>query len=173
MSATGMPECMSCNSKLDPGMQRPGLVIRIPPPIWLIISALAAYGIHRSFRMPFVFRSIPVAILLAIAGFLIAMWAGATFSRAGTELNPASEKNAKLVTNGPFRYTRNPMYSGVILVSLAIATVFGTLPFFIATPLLFFLIDVSFIPFEEAKMERQYGAEFRDYKSRVRRWAVF
>jgi protein-S-isoprenylcysteine O-methyltransferase Ste14 len=64
------------------------------------------------------------------------------------------------------------MYSGVVLVSLAIDLFFGTLPFFIATLLLFLLINGTFIPFEEAKMERQYGAEFRAYKSGVRRWGV-
>jgi protein-S-isoprenylcysteine O-methyltransferase Ste14 len=152
--------------------QHPGVVVRIPPPVWLLISALIAYAIHRSFDTPFVLRSVPAAIVLAIAGIVLAMWGGATFSRAGTELNPASQSNAKLVTNGPFRYTRNPMYSGVVLVSLAIDLFFGTLPFFIATLLLFLLINGTFIPFEEAKMERQYGAEFRAYKSGVRRWGV-
>jgi protein-S-isoprenylcysteine O-methyltransferase Ste14 len=152
--------------------QHPGVVVRVPPPVWLLISALIAYAIHRSFDTPMILRSLPAAIVLAIAGIALAMWGGATFSRAGTELNPASQANAKLVSNGPFRYTRNPMYSGVVLASLAVDLFFGTLPFFIATLLLFLLINGTFIPFEEAKMERQYGSEFRAYKSRVRRWGV-
>ena len=152
--------------------QSPGLAVRIPPPLWLVISALIAFGIHLGIRTPVISRSLPLAIALAIAGIGLAMWGGATFSRAGTELHPASETNAKLVTNGPFRFTRNPMYSGVILVSLGIAFFFGTLPFFAATVLLLLLINAAFIPFEEAKMERQYGAGFRAYKSRVRRWGL-
>ena len=159
-------------SKPKSPTQSPGPAVRIPPPLWLLVSALIAFGIDRGFNTPVVLRSLPAAIALAIAGVALAMWGGGTFSRAGTELNPASERNTKLVTNGPFRYTRNPMYSGVILVSLAIALFFGTLPFFIATLLLFLLINAAFIPFEEHKMERQYGAEFRAYKSRVRRWGV-
>jgi hypothetical protein len=73
--------------------QHPGVVVRIPPPVWLLISALIAYAIHRSFDTPFVLRSVPAAIVLAIAGIVLAMWGGATFSRAGTELNPASQSD--------------------------------------------------------------------------------
>jgi protein-S-isoprenylcysteine O-methyltransferase Ste14 len=154
-------------------VQPPGLFLRIPPPVWLLISLIVAFIVHRLFVTPVIVRSLPAAVVLIVAGFAFAIWGGATFSRAGTELNPTSEANAKLVNNGPFRYTRNPMYSGVMLVSVGGAIFFGTLPFFVATVILFLFVNSVFIPFEEAKMERQYGAEFRAYKSRVHRWGIF
>jgi protein-S-isoprenylcysteine O-methyltransferase Ste14 len=141
--------------------ERPGLLLRIPPPVWLLLSLIIAFVVHRLFATSVIVRSLPAAVVLILAGFGIAISGARTFSRAGTELNPTSEANAKLVTNGPFRYTRNPMYSGVTLVSLGAAFVFGTLPFFVATVVLFLLVNSIFIPYEEAKMERQYGAEYR------------
>jgi protein-S-isoprenylcysteine O-methyltransferase Ste14 len=158
-------------SKTAPA-QPPGLPVRIPPPVWLLLSLIAAWVIHYFVATPIIVRSLPAAVALVIAGFAIAIWGAGTFSRAGTELNPTSEANAKLVVSGPFGYTRNPMYSGVMLVSLGVAIFFGTVPFFVATVLLFLLVNSAFIPFEEAKMERQYGAEFRAYKTRVRRWGI-
>jgi protein-S-isoprenylcysteine O-methyltransferase Ste14 len=152
--------------------QRPVLLLRIPPPVWLFFSLILAFIVHRFFATPVIVRSLPAAVVLVVAGFAFAIWGGATFSRAGTELHPTSEANAKLVTTGPFAYSRNPMYSGVMLVSLGVAIFFGTLPYFVATVILFLLVNSVFIPFEEAKMERQYGAEFRAYKSRVRRWGI-
>lgn len=86
---------------------------------------------------------------------------------------PASQANSKLVTHGPFRYTRNPMYSGLLLAMLAVTFYFGTWPFYAAVAVLFAVIRTLFIPFEEAKMECQYGAAFREYKSCTRRWGIF
>jgi protein-S-isoprenylcysteine O-methyltransferase Ste14 len=152
--------------------QRPGLLLRIPPPVWLLLSLIVAWVVHHFIATPVIVRSLPAAVVLIVAGIAVAMWGGATFSDAGTELHPTSETNAKLVTNGPFRYTRNPMYSGVMLVSLGVALILGTVPFFVMSVLLFLLVNSIFIPYEEAKMERQYGAQFRAYKTRVRRWGI-
>ncbi len=122
---------MATRAKSAPA-QSPGLLLRIPPPVWLLFSLIVAWVIHHFVATPVIVRSLPAGIVLIVAGFAVAMWGGRTFSHAGTELNPTSETNAKLVVSGPFRYTRNPMYSGVMLVSLGVAIFFGTLPFFVA-----------------------------------------
>ena len=62
------------------------------------------------------------------------------------------------------------MYSGLILTTLGIALYVGTLPFFAVPVLVFLLSNFVFIPFEEAKMQRQLGALYTDYLRRVRRW---
>ena len=151
---------------------KPNLLLRIPPPVWTLALLVVAYAVHRTVATPILAQSYIAAAVLTAAGFAIAMWAGATFSRAGTELQPTSAVNSKLVTIGPFRYTRNPMYSGLLLVSLGVALIFGTVPFFIVPVILFLLLLAAFVPYEEAKMERQFGAQFREYKSRVRRWGI-
>lgn len=148
------------------------IMVRIPPPVWALILLLISYAVARAFRLPALLRSDAAALAVFIAGFCLALWGERTFVHAGTELMPASATNSKLVTNGPFRYTRNPMYSGLLLVTFAVALYFGTWPFYAAVVLLFVLIQMAFIPFEEAKMERQYGAAFRQYKSRTRRWGI-
>jgi protein-S-isoprenylcysteine O-methyltransferase Ste14 len=92
------------------------------------------------------------------------------FRREGTELNPASTTNRKLVTRGPFRFTRNPMYLGLVIATLGIAFWVGAWPMFLAPIAAFVTTNWVHIPFEEAKMRRQFGAEFDAYVSRVRRW---
>ena len=151
---------------------KPGLLLRVPPPVWTLAFLLIAYGIDRAIDTPVLVYSDIAAAVLIMAGFGIAMWSGATFTRAGTELQPTSEVNAKLVTYGPFRYMRNPMYTGLLLVSLGIALHFGTVWFFLVPVILFLLLNATFIPYEEGKMERQFGAQFRDYKSRTPRWGI-
>jgi protein-S-isoprenylcysteine O-methyltransferase Ste14 len=149
------------------------LIIRIPPPVWALILLLISYAITRLLRLPVVLHSNAWAFVAFVAGFSLAVWGERTFVHAGTELMPASTTNSKLVTNGPFRFTRNPMYSGLLLATLAVALYFGTWPFYVYIIVLFVIIQTAFIPFEEAKMERQYGAAFREYKARTRRWGIF
>jgi protein-S-isoprenylcysteine O-methyltransferase Ste14 len=95
---------------------------------------------------------------------------GLLFRREGTELNPVSTTNRKLVISGPFSFTRNPMYLGLVIATLGIAFWVGAWPMFLAPIAVFATTNWVHIPFEEAKMRRQFGAEYDAYVSRVRRW---
>jgi protein-S-isoprenylcysteine O-methyltransferase Ste14 len=150
----------------------PRWTLKIPPPIWTLAMLLVAYGLQRSFAWAAVVyaRSLPLAILSALAGIGLAVWGERMFAAAGTEIIPASQTNKTLVTGGPFRFTRNPMYLGIILTTLGIALYMGTLPFFAVPVLVFLLCNILFIPFEEAKMQRQHSGPYTDYCRRVRRW---
>lgn len=145
---------------------------RIPPPIWMLALFLDAYCIQNTYAWASIVyvRSLPLAVALAVAGIGLGVWSVRTFHAAGTEVNPASATNKKVVTSGPFRFTRNPMYSGLILISIGIAMYVGTLPFFAVPPLVFLLCNYLFIPYEEAKMKAQHGALYTDYIADVRRW---
>jgi protein-S-isoprenylcysteine O-methyltransferase Ste14 len=131
---------------------------------------LLAFVADRFSGTPFVFRSMPLAVVVGVGGLLLSGWGERTFAREGTDIFPASPTNKKLVTRGPFRYTRNPMYLGLVLMATGFALYFGTLAFYIVPVLLFLLCNFSFIPFEEAKMQRQFGDQYTDYLRRVRRW---
>ncbi len=133
---------------------------------------LAAYAMQRSFAWAGIvyFRSLPIAILWTVAGILLAAWGRNIFAAAGTEIMPASPSNKILVTHGPFRFTRNPMYTGLVLASAGIALFLGTLPFLMVPVLLFALCNFVFIPFEEAKMQRQFNDQYTEYRRHVRRW---
>jgi protein-S-isoprenylcysteine O-methyltransferase Ste14 len=155
----------------DPSPGAPWYV-KIPPPIWTLVLFVGAFVAGRTFApLAAVYvRAGGPAVGLGLAGLALAVWAERHFKRAGTEILPASRTNTHLVTGGPFRFTRNPMYLGIVMGSAAIALYVGT-PAFYAVPVLAFLLcDRVFIPFEERKMERQFGAQYTEYLRRVRRW---
>lgn len=147
-------------------------MLNIPPPVWslayVLIAAALSYwaGWPRVPGLPLV----PLAVLLVVAGISLSATGAVLFRREGTELNPASATNRKLVTSGPFRFTRNPMYLGLIIITLGIAFWIGAWPMFLAPIATFATANWVFIPFEEVKMHRQFGIEFDAYASRVRRW---
>ena len=149
---------------------RPSPHLLIPPPIWGMAMLLLAYGAGLLVGAEVVFRSTPLALLVGISGLLLSGWGERTFAWEGTDILPASPTNKKLVTRGPFRHTRNPMYLGLVLMAFGFAFYFGTIPFYAVPVLLFLLCNFSFIPFEEAKMHRQFGDQYTDYLRRVRRW---
>ena len=152
------------------GQPMPGWVLKIPPPVWAIGLLLAAAGLDRVFAWGMIVRLPLVGVLLAVLGLALAVWGQMTFAAEGTEIIPTSPQNKKLVTRGPFAYTRNPMYLGLVVITLGIALYAGSIPFFLVPAILFFLCGGTFIPFEEAKMKRQFGNQYTDYTSRVRRW---
>jgi protein-S-isoprenylcysteine O-methyltransferase Ste14 len=92
------------------------------------------------------------------------------FRREGTEVNPTSEHNTSLVVRGPFGVTRNPMYLGLVIMTLGIAFWVGLLPMFAVPVAVFATTNCVHIPFEEKNLRRQFGAAFDDYLRRVRRW---
>ena len=92
------------------------------------------------------------------------------FRREGTEINPTSPANRRLVTFGPFRLSRNPMYLGLVLTTLGVAFWVGAWPMFLAPIAIFATTNWAHMPFEEEKMRRQFGASFDAYASKVRRW---
>jgi protein-S-isoprenylcysteine O-methyltransferase Ste14 len=155
---------------MDARPTRPSWHLKIPPPIWGMAMLLIAFLVHRYLSPPFLFRSLPFSLLVGCFGLLLSGWGERTFAAEETEILPASATNKKLVTRGPFRYTRNPMYSGLVMMALGFALYFGTLPFYAVPVLLFLLCNFSFVPFEEAKMQRQFGDQYTDYRRRVRRW---
>jgi protein-S-isoprenylcysteine O-methyltransferase Ste14 len=147
-------------------------MLRLPPPIWafiyLAIAAIAS--VSYPWRTLVDFKIVPLGITLVATGAIAMFWAVSVFRAAGTELNPTSPTNKQLVIAGPFRATRNPMYLGIVLVSLGIAFWVGSLPMFAVPLFAFATANWVHIPFEEAKMRRQFGSAFDDYTSKVRRW---
>jgi protein-S-isoprenylcysteine O-methyltransferase Ste14 len=110
----------------------------------------------------------PGWVLIVIgAGLMVS--AVVTFRRAGTTPNP-TKPAAALALGGPYRFTRNPMYVGWVLVYLG-----GVLVVNAAWPLLFLPVVIAvvhrtFIAKEERYLEQKFGAAYRQYKARVRRW---
>jgi protein-S-isoprenylcysteine O-methyltransferase Ste14 len=151
---------------------QPRWYLKLPPPFWALTMLLIAYGLERSYPWAALIyaRSLTNAVVIGLAGLALAAWSIGAFAAVGTEIAPASIANKKLVTDGPFRFTRNPMYLSLVLAMVGVAFYQGTLPFFAVPVLVFLICHLVFIPFEEAKMQRQHGNPYKDYLHRVRRW---
>jgi protein-S-isoprenylcysteine O-methyltransferase Ste14 len=146
---------------------------RVPPPIvaacfaalmWLVATVIPAFD----FEVP---ERGAVVLILAAAGLAIGIMAFLHFRAAKTTVNPlAPEESSALVTGGVYRWTRNPMYLGmlIILISwglwLANAAPFLLLPLFIL-----YLNRFQIVP-EERALQARFGGDFERYRGSVRRW---
>ena len=147
-------------------------MLKLPPPIWGALYLVAAGVLSALFawRAAFDLRQVPLGCVLAALGFAIAASAVFLFRSEGTEIDPTSRSNKALVVRGPYRYTRNPMYLGLVILTFGVALIVGSLPMFAVPLLLFATANWVHIPFEEAKMRRQFGSTYDDFTLRVRRW---
>jgi protein-S-isoprenylcysteine O-methyltransferase Ste14 len=143
-------------------------VLKVPPPIWAFLYLIAAGALSWIYpwRRLIDLRIVWLSVALIALGFAIAFWAVSLFRLEGTEINPTSETNKSLVIRGPYRFTRNPMYLGLVVLMLGVAFGVGSLPMFAVPVLLFATANWVHIPFEEAKMRRQFGAGFGPIQAR-------
>jgi protein-S-isoprenylcysteine O-methyltransferase Ste14 len=152
------------------GKDTPGIVM--PPPLVFLVALAAGFLLDRAVPVNLDPAPAPVRVaglaLLVLGGAL--MFAGLrTFMRAGTAFRP-DHPATRLLTAGPFRYTRNPLYIALTLVYLGIALAAAKVwPVATLVPALV-VIRYRVIAREEAYLERKFGDAYRDYKSRVRRW---
>jgi len=111
----------------------------------------------------------PLAFLLATAGTAVGVWALAIVIRRRTTFEPHGTPTT-LVTAGPFRFSRNPMYLALTAATASVALAFGAWPTLLSPLVLALLLDRWIIPREERLLEALFGDDFRDYRRRVRRW---
>ena len=107
--------------------------------------------------------------LVMALGLAIQSVAAKRFRKAGTSFSLEGDSSS-LVTSGPFRYSRNPIYLGMLLWLLGLAILLGSLSAFALPVLVFLLANFILIPMEERSMREKFGEEYLDYQSRVRRW---
>jgi protein-S-isoprenylcysteine O-methyltransferase Ste14 len=141
------------------------------PPLGYLVTMALGLLVQRALPL----RVLPAAAarslgtVLLVPGLALLGSALAAFRRAGTSVAPIHPTRA-LVTGGPYRLTRNPMYAGLALGYAGVAVMLDALwPLLLLLPLLL-VIDVGVVRVEEQFMERLFGDAYRDYRSRVRRW---
>jgi protein-S-isoprenylcysteine O-methyltransferase Ste14 len=141
------------------------------PPVFLVMSLLLMVFLDQAFPLAeFVGPPYHYAgIVLMGLGVALGLWAVVHFRRAGTNIHPHQPALA-LVTGGPYRFTRNPMYLGMSGILLGAAVFMGSLTPFIVIPAFMAIINERFIEPEEVKLEAAFGAPYLEYKRRVRRW---
>src|SRR5262245_8454225 len=148
---------------------RPGIVA--PPPV-LYLGALAAAFLLRWFwPLPFWGREVAVwfGIALVLVGLAIGVWGRQTMVRAGTNVDPRRPATA-VVTSGPFRFSRNPLYVGLTLIYLGITTALDTAWGLVLVVPLLVVMHQGVVRREERYLERKFGDGYRQYLAAVRRY---
>lgn len=150
------------------------LLLKIPVPWVYILAYLLGVALQLLFP-PRVHPNgmiIPLkiagAVVFAIGAFF-AGWSLLIFHKARTTTTPG-ENPVRLITWGPYRFTRNPMYVSLLLAYLGEAGMLVQIWPVLVLPLLLAYIQGIVIPLEEEVLSRVYGKEYEVFCSRVRRW---
>jgi protein-S-isoprenylcysteine O-methyltransferase Ste14 len=146
---------------------------RVPPPViaavfallmWFLAGAFPSLDVDVPARIPAATTLLVIAVAIGIAAVL-------GFRRAQTTINPLTpQASSALVVRGIYRWTRNPMYLAMLLVLVGWACIVANwaalamLPLFVAT-----LNRLQIEP-EERALHARFGAEFENYRRKVRRW---
>lgn len=141
------------------------------PPVWwastLSAQALAAWALP---GLDFTHWLVPyVAALVGAAGVAVAVWAAVWFWRRRTTIEPR-DTPTRLIVEGPFRLSRNPIYLGMELTLIAAGLWFANgASLLLALPFRFIILK-RFVEGEEAVLREAFGEEADAYIARTRRW---
>ena len=144
---------------------------KIPPPILALVMVVLIYLSSFFIESTTFNYQGSLSVLVLILGLACAIPSFKLFARYKTTISPLKPSDATaLVTEGMYRYSRNPMYLGLLLLTTASTIWFGTWFGIIINILFIFLINfLQIIPEEEALLEI-FGEEYAEYKKNVRRW---
>jgi protein-S-isoprenylcysteine O-methyltransferase Ste14 len=155
-----------------PRLANPG--VQFPPPTLFAIPFAIAWlldGTVRALPMPAVPPPVmrTVGAVVMILGLSLAIWGVAAFRRAMTAIFPNQPAN-ELVTDGPYRFSRNPMYTGFTLLYVGGALAINSLWPFVLLPIVLALLFFLVIRREEAYLADAFGEQYAAYRRHVRRW---
>lgn len=151
-------------------MDNANAVIR--PPIAWALAFLIGLGLDWFHPLPFIPVSVPrvwAGGAVFAVGLSLAIWAILTIRKAGTSVETVKPTTA-IVASGPFGFTRNPVYVGMLLGQTGFAIGFNSAWLLITLVAFYFVLRYGVIAREETYLERKFGGVYLDYKSRVRRW---
>lgn len=156
---------------IDPMPREEKIVRHLKPPVVGFGLVAIAALLHLALKpaSPGPLHCVPCGTALGSAGALILIWSLAAFVRRRTSPVPGSRPNA-LVVDGPYRFSRNPMYVAAAMLLSSVTCFMGSLPFLIP-PIGFILVmNFLYIPHEERRMAESFGDSYDAYRARVRRW---
>jgi protein-S-isoprenylcysteine O-methyltransferase Ste14 len=144
----------------------------VRPPLAWGLAVIAGLALNWLVPLPFLPANVPagsVGALVFVLALALFAWAIVTISRAGSNV-PTNRPTTTIVESGPYRFTRNPIYTGMFLGLIGLAIAFDTLWLFMTLVPFALVIRYGVVAREEAYLERRFGDVYRDYRSRVRRW---
>lgn len=142
-----------------------------PPPLVYAAPLLLGVLLQRLRPARLAPRSVawPLGINSALAGGALIVWGVRTMRRIGTHPDPRHPSTA-LAIEGPYRFTRNPLYLGMTLIYSGITLIANALWAALLLPVVLAVMQRGVIDREERYLARRFGDEYRRYKARVRRW---
>jgi protein-S-isoprenylcysteine O-methyltransferase Ste14 len=144
----------------------------VRPPLAWVLAVVAALALDWLVPLPFLPADLPAGWLGAMV-FVLALallaWAIVTVTRAGSNV-PTYQPTISIVESGPYRFTRNPIYLGMVLGLIGLAIAFDDLWLLLMVVPFALVIRYGVVAREEAYLERKFADVYRGYRSRVRRW---
>lgn len=154
---------------VTPPREHSGVVF--PPPLIYLLFFLVALALERYVPLPQppagLFRALGVLFVVVALGLIVASFRH--FRAAGTSVVPVRPTTA-LVVGGPYSFTRNPMYLGLLLLYAGLAGLFGLVWPLLLGPVLVWVVGEWVIGPEERYLAEKFGDEYHRYRDRVRRW---
>jgi protein-S-isoprenylcysteine O-methyltransferase Ste14 len=148
-----------------------GAAVKFPPPLIFLGFILCACLIHLYWPVSFPSSTILkfIGVVVIILGLAVVIAASRIFKKVDTNIEPW-KPTSKIVSNGVFAYSRNPIYMAFCLVPIGVGFIVGSywilMSFFPAAITVYFVA----IKKEEIYLEQKFGDEYLTYKSNVRRW---
>jgi len=153
------------------GQDHPNISPMVHPPVVALMFIVIAYFLGRFAPLPFsapaVLRYFGLA--LSFVGFLLGIGAFIEFRKAHTTLDPHGSAK-QLVTSGIYRFTRNPIYLGFLLMVVGLPLNSGLYWGIVLAPFYMMTMTRLVIDHEEIYLEKKFRNQYPGYKSRVRRW---
>jgi protein-S-isoprenylcysteine O-methyltransferase Ste14 len=143
--------------------------VRVPPPVIVAGTMLAGWVLGKLIPVPLGPPLPPLGNALLFLALALIGWSILVMVRAGTNPRPDKPDQA-LVDSGPFRFSRNPIYLGLIMIAAGFALILGDLWAWLAVAASFALLETVVIRREEAYLATRFGAAYEAYRARVRRW---
>ena len=146
-------------------------MIKTPPPILVFILITANYFSQNHLEIIHLPYKYSISVLILLVGTLILISPVFKFIKSKTTVNPVKFKKVnKLVTSGIYKYSRNPMYLGMILIIIS-TSIYYLNYYSLVTPFIFyFWINRFQIKREEIFLTEKFGKEYLLYMSKTRRW---
>lgn len=141
------------------------------PPVWLALGLVLMWAIDRYVPIadwPYQYTRVPGWIIIAAAIALTA-WAALPFARSRTSIVPR-RRPAVMITHGPYRISRNPIYLADVLAMAGFGLVLASTLSLLVIPLFILVIERRFIVDEESMLHLAFGRDYEIYAGRTPRW---
>ena len=149
------------------------LKTKVPPPIYAVIAAGIMWGLDHFAPIGQLFPEAlqPLAWLFVVIGLSFDLTSLYLFVKRRTTPNPIKPANASsLVISGLYRYSRNPMYVGLLLLLIAWGIWLGSVSAVLIIPVFIGVLTQMQIKPEERALAQKFGADYQRYRHQVRRW---